>query len=250
VRHALGEGKLISEWHPTATRLIAQTTAVDKALAFREAACHLNREGNVMKRSLSALAIIFAGGLVAMAPSVSEANDTFTFPLGVSGGAQGCLPEANGTVNLNSLGIVEEMHIVVHFLPPNTDFDVFVIQQSNAPFGLAWYEGDLLTDANGNGITDLIGRFSFGTFIVAPGSTSAPVTQTKGPFPDQPKNLGKEGPVQLYHVGIWFDSAQVALKLGCTSKLVVTPFNSGHQAGIQVLNSGSAAVGPLGHFKP
>src|SRR5215469_7666913 len=110
-----------------------------------------------MKRSLSALAMIIAGGLVAMAPSVSRANDTFTFPLVVSAGAQGCLPEANGTVTLNSLGIVEEMHIQVNFLPPNTDFDVFVIQQPNAPFGLAWYEGDLLTDAGGSGVTDLIG---------------------------------------------------------------------------------------------
>src|SRR5215831_14579542 len=116
-----------------------------------------NREGNVMKRSLSAMTIIIAGGLVAMAPSVSRANDTTTFPLKVSAGAQPCLPEANGLVTLNSLGIVEEMHIQVSFLPPNTDFAVFVIQQSNAPFGLAWYEGDLLTDSKGSGVTDLIG---------------------------------------------------------------------------------------------
>jgi hypothetical protein len=206
-----------------------------------------------MRRPLSVVAMIVAGGLVAMAPSVSRANETFTFPLVVSTGAQGCLPEANGTVTINSLGIVEEMHIQVNFLPPNTDFDVFVIQQPNAPFGLAWYEGDLLTDGTGSGITDLFGRFSFGTFIVAPASTSAPVTQTKGPFPDASSNLGKEGPVQLYHVGIWFDSAQEALKLGCTSSLVVTPFNSGHQAGIQVLNSGISKflkIGPLGHFNP
>ena len=207
-----------------------------------------NREGNVMKRSLSAMTIIIAGGLVAMAPSVSRANDTFTFPLVVSAGAKACLPEAKGLVTLNSLGIVEEMHIQVNFLPPNTDFDVFVIQQPNAPFGLAWYEGDLLTDAGGSGATDLIGRFSFGTFIVAPGSTAAPVTQTKGPFPDKSSNLGKEGPVQLYHVGIWFNSAKDAKKVGCASN--PTPFNSTHNAGIQVLNSGTAKIGPLGHFKP
>jgi hypothetical protein len=203
-----------------------------------------------MKRSLSAMTIIIAGGLVAMAPSVSRANDTTTFPLKVSAGAQACLPEANGLVTLNSLGIVEEMHIQVNLLPPNTDFDVFVIQQSNAPFGLAWYEGDLLTDAKGSGVTDLIGRFQFGTFIVAPGTAPAPVTQPKGPFPDKPSNLGNEGPVQLYHVGIWFDSAAEAQKLGCTSTLTPTPFNSTHNAGIQVLNSGTAKIGPLGRFKP
>ena len=203
-----------------------------------------------MKRSLSALAIIVAGGLVAMAPSVSRANDTFTFPLTRSAGVAACLSEANGTVTLNSLGIVEEMHIQVNFLPPNQDFDVFVIQQSNAPFGLAWYEGDLLTDSSGSGVTDLIGRFQFGTFIVAPGTAPAPVTQPKGPFPDKPSNVGPEGPVQLYHVGIWFDSATEAQKLGCTSTLTPTPFNSTHNAGIQVLNSGTAKIGPLGRFKP
>src|SRR5215469_7734815 len=122
-----------------------------------------------MKRSLSALATIIVGGLVAAAPNVSRANDTFSFPLRVSSGAQSCLPEANGLVTLNSLGIVEEMHIQVNFLPKNTDFAVFVIQQPTAPFGLSWYEGDLLTDSGGSGVTDLIGRFQIGTFIVGSG---------------------------------------------------------------------------------
>jgi hypothetical protein len=202
-----------------------------------------------MRRSLIASAIIIAGGLVAIAPSVSRANDTFTFPLKVSSGAQACLPEAGGLVTLNSLGIVEEMHIQVSELPPNTDFDVFVIQQSNAPFGLAWYEGDISTDSIGSGVTDLIGRFQFGTFIVGVGTPAAPVTQPKGPFPDASISPATN-PVQLYHVGIWFDSPQDAQKLGCTSTLTTTPFNSQHQGGIQVLNSGTAKIGPLGHFTP
>ncbi len=205
-----------------------------------------------MKRSLSALTMIIAGGLVAMAPSVSRANDIFTFPLTVSGGAKACLPEANGMVTLNSLGIVEEMHIQVNFLPPNTDFDVFVIQQPNSPFGLAWYEGDILTDSSGSGVTDLIGRFQFGTFIVGVGTPAAPVTQPKGPFPDA-STSSATNPVQLYHVGIWFDSPQVAQKLGCTTTVVTTPFNSEHQGGIQVLNSAGSEftkIGPLGHFNP
>ncbi len=206
-----------------------------------------------MNRSLRALAMIIAGGVVAVAPGVSQANDTLTFPLSVSAGAQSCLSEANGTVTLNSLGTVEEMHIQVNFLPANTDFDVFVIQSPVAPFGLSWYEGDLLTDGSGSGVTDLFGRFSRGTFIVAPGSTSAPVVLNKPPFPDKSSNLGTEGPVQLYHVGIWFNSPQVAQKLGCTSTLVVTPFNSTHNAGIQALNSANPKfkrIGPLGTFNP
>jgi hypothetical protein len=172
--------------------------------------------------------------------------------LSVLAGAQNCLAEASGTVTLNSLGIVEEMHIQVNFLPANTDFDVFVIQQPTEPFGLAWYEGDILTDATGSAATDLIGRFSFGTFIVGSGAAAAPVTQPKGPFPDASTNP-PTNPVQLYHVGIWFDSPQDAVKAGCTSTLVVTPFNSEHQGGIQVLNSAGkkfTKIGPLGHFNP
>jgi hypothetical protein len=197
------------------------------------------------------MTIIIAGGLSATAPSVSRAADTLSFPLTVSAGAQSCLPEANGRVDLNSLGIVEEMHIQISFLPPNTDFDVFVIQVPNAPFGLAWYEGDIKTDAGGSAVTDLIGRFSRGTFIVAPGVARAPNVFPKGPFPDATSNP-KTNPVQLYHVGIWFDSAQEALNLGCTSTLVVTPFNSTHTAGIQVLNTATFkdTNGPLRGFNP
>jgi hypothetical protein len=207
-----------------------------------------------MKRSLSAMTIIIAGGLVAMAPSVSRANDTFQFPLKVSAGALGCLPEASGLVTLNSLGIVEEMHIQVNFLPPNTDFDVFVIQQPTSPFGLAWYEGDLLTDSGGSGVTDLIGRFQIGTFIVGSGAAAAPPFKAPPPnkFPDATSNP-PFNPIQLYHVGIWFDSPADAQKAGCTTSPVVTPFNSGHNAGIQVLNSAGkkfTKIGPLGHFKP
>jgi hypothetical protein len=31
-------------------------------------------------------------------------------------------------------------------LPKRTDFDLFVIQVPNAPFGVGWYQGDLRTN--------------------------------------------------------------------------------------------------------
>jgi hypothetical protein len=198
-----------------------------------------------MKQSLSALAIILAGGLVVAAPSAFAAESK-VFPLTVSKGAQGCLPEANGRVTLNSLGIVEEMHVEVNFLPPNSDFDVFVIQVPNAPFGLAWYQGDIETDAGGSGVSDFFGRFSVETFIVAPGVAQAPKV-----FPTDATKNPATPPVQLYHVGIWFNSPKQALNLGCTAALVVTPFNGAHNAGIQVLNTGTFGPlnGPLRNFK-
>jgi hypothetical protein len=53
-----------------------------------------------------------------------------------------------------------------------TDFDFFVIQQPNAPFGMAWYQADIETNAHGVGYGHFIGRFNEETFIVAPGSVT------------------------------------------------------------------------------
>jgi hypothetical protein len=35
------------------------------------------------------------------------------------------------------------MEVVIAGLPPNTDFDLFVIEVPTKPFGLAWYNGDI-----------------------------------------------------------------------------------------------------------
>jgi hypothetical protein len=41
--------------------------------------------------------------------------------------------------------------------------------------------------------------------------------------------------VQMYHLGLWFDTAADAAKAGCPATR--TPFNGEHNAGIQVLNT-------------
>jgi hypothetical protein len=128
-------------------------------------------------------------------------------------------------------------------LPPKTEFDAFVIQLPNAPFGLSWYQGDLTTDAKGNGVADFIGRFSIETFIVAPGSGPAPVVH-QGPIPDANTNPAT-GPVHTYHVGLWFGSPDAANNAGCGNGR--TPFNGEHNAGIQALSTRNFGntTGPL-----
>ena len=81
--------------------------------------------------------------------------------------ASGCLPNAAATVSIKPGGPVEVMDVHVDGLPPNTEFDFFVIQKPGAPFGLAWYQGDIETDDNGEGHGRFIGRFNEETFIVA-----------------------------------------------------------------------------------
>ena len=81
--------------------------------------------------------------------------------------AANCIPNAQADVRVASLGPVEAMTVDIQGLPPNREFDLFVIQNPNAPFGLAWYQGDIETDGQGEGHQLFVGRFNIETFIVA-----------------------------------------------------------------------------------
>ena len=116
------------------------------------------------------------------------------------------------------------MHVEVTGLPASKDFDFFVIQLPNAPFGISWYQGDIETDSNGRGIADYVGRFSM--------------------------RCGRQfeschAPVHTYHVGLWFNNPADAADVGCPNS--VTPFNGNHTAGVQALSTRnfSATTGPL-----
>jgi hypothetical protein len=124
------------------------------------------------------------------------------------------LPNAHGRVKIESVGPVEIMDVKVEGLPPNTDFDFFVIQVPKAPFGLAWYQSDIETNKKGVGHGTFIGRFSIETFIVAtPPAAPAPLVFNDQPFPDASTNP-TTNLVQLYHLGLWFNNPQDAFNAG------------------------------------
>jgi hypothetical protein len=162
--------------------------------------------------------------------------------------ASKCLPAATATVTIKPRGSVEQMDVNVAGLPPKTEFDFFVIQKPGAPFGLAWYQGDIETNESGEGHQRFIGRFNEETFIVAQGSVPAPVVHS-GAFPDATTNPVTE-PVHTFHLGLWFNSPIDAANAGCPAD--VTPFNGEHNAGIQVLNTSNFPdlQGPLFFVKP
>jgi hypothetical protein len=184
---------------------------------------------------------------LASIPAAAQ-NTTFNMVRSAATATAGCIPNASGRVTINSLGDVEVMHLEATGLPPKTEFDAFVIQLPNTPFGMSWYQGDLTTDEKGRGVADFIGRFSIETFIVAPGSGPAPVVHTQ-PIPDASSNPAT-GPIQTYHVGLWFGSSEAAAAAGCPA--TVTPFNGDHNAGIQALSTRNFAnqFGPLRRIKP
>ena len=145
-----------------------------------------------------------------------------------------CLPNASGNVQIHDAGPVQVMTVEVKGLPPNTDFDFFVIQKPTATFGMSWYQGDIETNGRGRSVGVFIGRFSIETFVVAPGAEDAPLTFEDTPFPSVSPNP-QTGPIQMYHLGLWFNSPTDASNNSCPD--AETPFNGEHNAGVQVLNT-------------
>lgn len=180
-----------------------------------------------MKNTLLAVAIAAVAGLTALAPQANaRAGESIVFNMVKSAGAVSCLKTtAHGRVTISDLGPVQNMHVEVASLPPNTTFTLFVINTPNAPFAPAWYQGDLTTNENGNGVIDVTGIFDDETFILNPGTPAVPV--------------------ELDHLGIWFADPADAVNAGCAD--TVTPFDGDHNAGIQVLNTSNFAAdkGPL-----
>jgi hypothetical protein len=160
----------------------------------------------------------------------------------------GCLANASGEVTIRSVDQVEVMDVSLRGLPPETGFDLFVIQLPDAPFGLAWYQGDIETNRQGRGQQRFVGRFSEETFTVAPGSGPAPQIHHNA-APDAQLNPAT-GPVHQFHLGLWFNTSADAVKAGCPGD--VTPFNGAHNAGIQVLSTRNFPdlLGPLLNVKP
>src|SRR5580704_18026687 len=167
----------------------------------------------------TALAAVAAATLASTPALAGDDNDEYKFDL-VSSAA--FLPHAHGRVKIESVGPVEIMNVTVWGLPPNTDFDFFVIQVPRAPFGLSWYQGDIETNRFGVGFGRFVGRFNDETFIVAPGAAPAPTPRTDPPFPDANTNPPTP-PVQTYHLGLWLNSPQDAQKAGFAP--TITPFN-------------------------
>jgi hypothetical protein len=185
----------------------------------------------------------------APAAAVSHKADTTSFRMVRSSGAVAdkCLYGAYAKVYVTPLEGVEKMVVKVHNLPPKTEFDFFVIQTPDAPFGMSWYQGDIETNKYGDGYGTFVGRFNEETFTVAPGSTAAPVVHSS-PIADASSNPAT-APVHQYHLGLWFNSPRDAHKAGCSP--TVTPFNGEHDAGVQALSTRQfpALAGPLSQIE-
>ena len=166
-------------------------------------------------------------------PVTPQKSNSFRFNLVPSPNITKCLPHAGGSVTITPNSLNDLMAVNVSGLAPNAEYDLFVIEIPNAPFGVSWYQSDVETNSHGSGTVNVVGIFDKETFSVSPGG---PTTTFK--------------PVHQYHLGLWFNDPELPFKLGCEpgkTSPVITPFNGEQHAGVQVLNTSNFpdAAGPL-----
>ena len=199
----------------------------------------MNPTRRLLASAPAKLAALATTGAVAVAISVTVAtsatatSSTLTFALQPSSAAiSACLPNAKGSVTITTGTLNDTMKVTIQGMPHNSGFDLFVIQQPTAPFGVSWYQTDIHAGSTGTGTATVRGVFDSETFSVSLGGTTT------------------FAPTHQYHLGLWFNSPKVPFNLGCeptATSPIVTPFNGNQNAGIQVLNTGQFPVnaGPL-----
>jgi hypothetical protein len=181
--------------------------------------------------------------VVALAAAAAFAVDSTTFNMVRSQTAvdNDCLKGAKANVDVRTTSTDNQiMDVSVNHAPKNTEFELFVTQQPNSPFGISWYQADFETNNQGQGEVRARGIFSEELFVFAPGVVNAPQVDDL----DAEKNPAF-APVHTYHLGLWFGSPEEAQAAGCPNTL--TPFDGDHSAGIQAFSTRNfgALHGPL-----
>ena len=185
--------------------------------------------------------------VVALAATAAFAVDSTTFNMVRSQTAvtSNCLEDARAHVNVITTATDQQiMDVTVNHAPANTEFELFVTQQPNSPFGISWYQADFTTNNQGSGEVRARGIFSEELFVFAPGRVKAPQVDDQ----DAETNPAFD-PVHTFHLGLWFGSPEEAKDAGCSD--TVTPFDGDHTAGIQAFSTRNfpKLEGPLGEIQ-
>ena len=192
--------------------------------------------------------VILALVIAALAATAAFAvDDTTSFKMVRSQAAvdDKCLEGAKAQVDVRTTPTNQQvLDVTLKDAPKNTEFELFVTQQPNKPFGISWYQADFDTNNQGQGEVQARGIFSEELFAVAPGSVKAPQVDDL----DAKKNPEFK-PVHTFHLGLWFGSPEEAKDAGCSG--TVTPFDGDHSAGIQAFSTRNfpKLEGPLGEIQ-
>jgi hypothetical protein len=212
-----GEGNLMSQHHLSG-RVLRRVAAA----------------GTAATGLALALGLTATTGASAASAGPAGHDSSYSFKLVPSPNIASCLPNASGKVTITPGSENDTMKISISGMPAHAGFDLFVIQQPLAPFGVSWYQTDVNANQYGDGSATVRGVFDVETFSVSPGGTTT------------------FSPTHQYHLGLWFNNPETPFKLGCepgATTPTITPFNGEQHAGVQVLNTSEfpTDAGPLSH---
>jgi hypothetical protein len=198
-------------------------------------------------RKLSSIAVLslLVVALAAAAAFAVDSTTSFKMVRSQKAVANDCLEGAKAHVDVRTTPTDQQvMDVTLNHAPKNTEFELFVTQQPNSPFGISWYQADFTTNNQGNGEVRARGIFSEELFVFAPGSVDAPQVDDQ----DAEKNPAFD-PVHTFHLGLWFGDPEDAKDAGCSD--TVTAFDGDHEAGIQAFSTRNfpKLEGPLGEIQ-
>jgi hypothetical protein len=198
-------------------------------------------------RKVSIMVVVSVVVVALAAAAAFAVDDTTSFKMVRSQAAvdNECLKGAKANVDVRTTPTDNQiMDVTVNHAPKNTEFELFITQQPNSPFGVSWYQADFTTNNQGQGEVRARGIFSEELFVFAPGVVKAPQVDNQ----DAEKNPAFD-PVHTFHVGLWFGDPKDAKEAGCSGK--VTQFDGDHEAGIQAFSTRNFPdlKGPLGNIQ-
>src|SRR5215218_1904235 len=142
--------------------------------------------------------------VVALAAATAFAVDSTSFRMvrSQTAVASNCLQDARAHVDISTTATDQQiMDVTVNHAPKNTEFELFVTQQANSPFGISWYQSDFETNNQAHGEVRARGIFSEALFAVAPSSVKGPPVDAA----DAETNPAV-APVHTYQLGLWCGS--------------------------------------------
>src|SRR5215213_8183554 len=122
-------------------------------------------------RKLSIIAVLSLLVVALASAAAFAVDDTTSFKMVRSqkAVANDCLEGAKANVEVRTtLTDNQIMDVTLNNAPKNTEFELFITQQPNSPFGVSWYQADFTTNNQGQGEVRARGIFSEELFAFAP----------------------------------------------------------------------------------
>src|SRR5215208_6341762 len=173
--------------------------------------CRKGRSPQKMRKlSIIAVLSLLVVALATAAAFAVDSTTTFKMVRSQSAVDNDCLKGAKANVDVRTTPTDNQiMDVTLKNAPKNTEFELFVTQQPNSPFGISWYQADFETNNHGQGEVRARGIFSEELFVFAPGVVKAPQVDKF----DAEKNP-KYDPVHTLHLGLWFGDPKDAKDAG------------------------------------